>query len=219
MVMPTKPQPNGRRTDHGHAYPRPQLVREQWTNLNGPWDFAIDLDAQWDIPEEVDWTGVIRVPFAPETPASGIENTSFYHACWYRRTIPTPTLQAGQRLLLHFGAVDWEATVWVNGKLAVHHEGGYTPFQADITDLLVEGDEQVIAVRACDNPHDLHKPRGKQDWCLNAHSIWYWRTTGIWQTVWLERVPRSFISRLRWTPSVERWHIELDAYIAGQGDG
>jgi beta-galactosidase/beta-glucuronidase len=201
---------------HPTNYPRPQLVRGNWTNLNGKWDFVIDPQAQWLAPEQVSFKRKIVVPYAPETPASGVEDTGFYHACWYRRGFDAPDLEAGQRLLLHFGAVDWEAWVWVNGKLAVHHEGGYTPFHADITDLLVASDQQTIVVRAHDDPHDLAKPRGKQDWMPQAHSIWYWRTTGIWQTVWMEVVPSTHLSWLRWTPHVERWELRLEARTAGR---
>ncbi len=184
-------------------------------SLNGPWDFAMDVDASWKLPEQVEWNRTILVPFAPESPASGIGDTGFYCACWYRRTFEKPSLEAKQRVLLNFGAVDYAATVWVNGHLAGAHEGGYTPFQFDITDLLTETVEQTVVVRAEDDPHDLGKPRGKQDWQLNPHSIWYPRTTGIWQTVWIERVKASWISYIRWTPNVERWEISISAHVCG----
>src|SRR5206468_7942542 len=122
----------------------------------------------------------INVPFSPETALSGVENTGFFKAVWYRRTFEAPELGNSARLILHFGAVDYCAKVWVNGQLAGEHEGGYTPFWADITDLLEDGAEQTIVVCALDDPQDLSKPRGKQDWKLEPHSIWYPRTTGIW---------------------------------------
>src|SRR5436190_9073335 len=118
------------------AHPRPQLRRAGWQSLDGQWEFALDPEAEWTRSETVSWTQTIRVPFAPETPASGIGNTSFYRACWYRRTFEPPALGAGERLLLHCGAVDYQATVWVNGARVADHEGGYTPFSADITDTL-----------------------------------------------------------------------------------
>src|SRR3954466_15510293 len=119
-----------------HEYPRPQLVRPQWINLNGEWDFAIDADGAITQPDEVTFgRQKIQVPFAPETPLSGVQDQSYFKAVWYRREIDTPDLADGQRVILHFGAVDFTASVWVNGKLAVQHEGGYTPFFADITDL------------------------------------------------------------------------------------
>src|ERR1051325_5204931 len=170
----SKPSPNGkhRRKPHIHAYPRPQLVRENWTNLNGPWDFAIDANAAFTHPDQVDFNRSIILPFSPETPASGIHDTSFYHAVWYRRAIQIEHPKNNDRILLHFGAVDWHAQVWINNHLAIEHEGGYTPFEVDITDLLTDANEQTITLRAHDDPHDLAKPRGKQDWVEHAHSTW-----------------------------------------------
>jgi len=167
------------------------------------------------MPSEVTWNRTILTPFAPETPASGIGDTGFYRACWYRRTFETPPLEPKQRLLLNFGAVDYSATVWINGQLAGTHEGGYTPFQFDITPLLSSEPAQTIIVRAEDDPQDLAKPRGKQDWQLEPHSIWYPRTTGIWQSVWLERVSAAWFSIVRWTPNLERWEISLDVRLEG----
>src|SRR6185312_199120 len=118
------------------GYPRPQLRREGWLSLDGQWAFALDPEARWTGPDSLSWTQTIRVPFAPETPASGIGNTSFFRACWYHRTFEPPALRPGDRLLLHFGAVDYRATVWVNGARLVEHEGGYTPFAADVTETL-----------------------------------------------------------------------------------
>src|SRR5437870_2460130 len=102
----------------GRGYPRPQLCRTDWLSLDGEWQFAIDAAGVWSVPDEVVWHGRIRVPFAPEAPASGVHETRFFRSCWYRRSIPTPDLRDGQRLLLHFGAVDHLATVWLNDRLA-----------------------------------------------------------------------------------------------------
>src|SRR5438874_1821773 len=109
------------------GYPRPLLVRPEWTSLNGEWEFALDPQAVWEAPEEVTWDSRIEVPFSPETPASGIHQTGFFKACWYRREVETPPLSNGQRVKLHFGAIDYQATIWVNGQIAGRHEGGYTP--------------------------------------------------------------------------------------------
>ncbi len=196
-------------------YPRPQLRRSAWTCLDGDWDFALDPDADWTTPEQATFDRTICVPFAPETEASGVGAAGFFRACWYRREFATPALAAGERLVLHFGAVDYAASVWVNGRLAVRHEGGYTPFKADVTDLLEPGAAQTVVVRAEDDPHDLAKPRGKQDWQLRPHSIWYPRATGIWQTVWLEKVAETHLGTLRWTPNLERWEIGLEARLEG----
>jgi beta-galactosidase/beta-glucuronidase len=197
------------------GYPRPQLVRGEWLPLNGAWEFSLDPEGSWRLPADVPFERRIRVPFAPETPASGIGDTGFYRACWYRREVAVSRPENGERVLLHFGAVDYSATVWINGALVGRHEGGYTPFTFDITDALVDGPVQHVVVRAHDDPHDLAKPRGKQDWQLEPHSIWYPRTTGIWQTVWIERVPTTWIRKLRWTPNLERWEIGLEASICG----
>ncbi|MFN7993780.1 MAG: glycoside hydrolase family 2 TIM barrel-domain containing protein [Bryobacteraceae bacterium] len=199
-----------------HAYPRPLLQRDFWLSLDGEWEFCLDPEASWTLPNEPVWDLRIHVPFSPETPASGVNNTGFYRACWYRRTFEAPKLEAGQRLLLHFGAVDYSATVWLNGNFVVRHEGGYTPFMADVTDCLEPGKPQTVVVRAYDDPADLSKPRGKQDWQLEPHGIWYPRTTGIWQTVWLERVSSTWIHSLRWTPNMERWEIDLETHLDGE---
>ena len=155
------------------------------------------------------------MPFAPETELSGINNHGFYSACWYRRRIARPQLSRHERLLLHFGAVDHAAVLWVGDRICGQHEGGYTPFEADITDA-IDGDDIVITLRAFDDPSDLAKPRGKQDWQLEPHSIWYPRTTGIWQSVWMEQVPAVRIETLRWTSDLERWDIGIWAFIAGE---
>ena len=197
-----------------HGYPRPQLQRKQWQSLNGPWDFAIDVDGVWAHPNDVMWSGTIQVPFAPETQASGIANTSFFRAAWYRRTVSQPKHADRQRSLLHFGAVDYQATVWVNGCEAAKHEGGYTPFTIDLG-TFAGSESLTIVVKAFDDPSDLSQPRGKQDWQLEPHSIWYPRTTGIWQTVWMETVPSTWIGRVRWTPNLERWELGFEAWMEG----
>jgi beta-galactosidase/beta-glucuronidase len=197
----------------GRGYPRPQLRRQFWVSLNGRWDFAVDRDAVWQSPTDVRWDATIEVPFAPETPASGIGYTSFLRACWYRRTVSLAETDDGQRVILHFGAVDYDSTVWVDGQCIGNHEGGYTPFCFDVSRWA--GRSVAIVVRAEDDPHDLAKPRGKQDWQPVPHSIWYPRTTGIWQTVWIEVVPRTSLESVRWTPTIERWEIGLESWLAG----
>src|SRR5687767_2510810 len=117
----------------GRGYPRPQLRRPSWISLNGEWQFAFDPDAVWHEPSDVVWTETIRVPFAPEAPASGLGHTGFLRACWYKKRIVLPSQSDGGRWLLHFGAVDYTASVWINGVSVGGHEGGYTPFFFDIT--------------------------------------------------------------------------------------
>ncbi len=213
--MPLKTSTSGELDDQGRGYPRPQFRRETWYSLNGSWEFAIDPDARWQRVAEVQWRERIRVPFAPEAPLSGIGQTGFFSACWYRTRRQLPERQPGERWILHFGAVDWHATVWVNGAYAIEHTGGYTPFQVDITDFL-QGSVCEIVVRAADDPHDLCKPRGKQDWQLEPHSIWYPRTTGIWQTVWMEKVPSTRLSRVAFTPNMARWEIGTEVWLEGE---
>lgn len=197
------------------AYPRPQLQRAEWITLDGLWDFAIDRLGELPDPHQVQWREKILVPFAPETSLSGIGDTSFFCATWYRRKFTIPELKPNERLILHFGAVDYLTKVWVNGIQVCLHEGGYTPFSVEITSVLIAQDTQEIIVRAEDDPADLEKPRGKQDWKLEPHSIWYPRTTGIWQTVWVEVVPQVHIESVRWTSSLERWEIGLGVHVKG----
>jgi beta-galactosidase/beta-glucuronidase len=196
------------------AYPRPQLVREHWQSLNGKWKFTFDNENRFKHPSDpITWTDQILVPFPPESETSGIGNRGFNRTCWYERDFDIKA--DGQRVILHFGAVDYSARVWVNGYLVAEHDGGHTPFSADITRALNESGQQTVTVHAEDDPHDLAKPRGKQDWQLEPHSIWYPRTTGIWQTVWLERVPQTHIGKLRWTPHFDGFEIGCETFING----
>jgi hypothetical protein len=129
--------------------------------------------------------------------------------------VAVPPLDGGRRLLLHFGAVDYETTVWADGQLVGNHQGGYTPFWFDVTAMAAGKPSIDVVVKADDDPHDLAKPRGKQDWQLQPHSIWYPRTSGIWQTVWTEVVPDSWLASLQWTPNLARWEVGLEARLLG----
>ncbi len=199
------------------SYPRPMLCREAWTSLDGPWQFAHDdagvgIAQRWfDPASDKPFIQRIEVPFPPESPASGVDAPGFHPVVWYRRTIAHGDLvgpaegdgEADVRALVHFGAVDHQAKVWLDGQLVADHVGGQTPFTADVTDALAGSTsgtdgEHVLVVRAEDDPHALHQPRGKQDWRERPHGIWYERTTGIWQSVWLERVPADHLVDLAW---------------------
>ncbi|MDB5763419.1 MAG: glycosyl hydrolase family 2, barrel domain protein [Herminiimonas sp.] len=196
------------------VYPRPQLVREHWQSLNGLWKFTFDNNNEYKNPSDpINWSNQILVPYPPESETSGIGDRGFHRVCWYERDFEIKAL--GERVVLHFGAVDYRAQVWINGFLVTEHEGGHTPFSADITHALNASGRQTVTVCAEDDPHDLAKPRGKQDWQLEPHSIWYPRTTGIWQTVWLERVPGTYIQKLRWTPHFDGFEIGCETFING----
>jgi len=194
-------------------HPQPQMARARWLDLCGPWSFAYDdtdvgLDEQWQARDDV-YTRTIQVPFPPESPASGIGDTSFHPVVWYRRTFDRAREDSGKRLILHCGAIDYAAMVWVNGQLLASHQGGNTPFRVDITRTLRTDGPQVLVIRAEDNPWDLAQPRGKQDWREQPHGIWYHRTTGIWQPIWLEPVATTHITDLRWTPDLDRAVLSL----------
>lgn len=190
------------------TYPRPQLVRKHWIDLQGTWGFAYDDGARgreerWELREDV-FSRSIVVPFPPESSLSGIGDTGFHPVVWYRRAFEVLPMGHRKRMLLHFGAVDYQAEVWVNGQHVASHTGGQTPFTADITCALVSEGEQYIVVRVEDHPRDLAQPRGKQDWHEDSHNIWYDRTTGIWQPVWIELVDATHITSIRWTPNLDR---------------
>src|SRR5699024_10655579 len=200
-------------------YPRPQMVRSEWLNLNGLWGFEIDQgDSGLERGlVERELTGEILVPFAPESEASGIENTDFLQAVWYRRQVQVPPQWAGQRVLLHFGAVDHDATVWVNGIEVARHRGGFSPFTADITDALDAGQGTVV-VRARDLREEL-RARGKQaTWYPNTPCN-YTRTTRIWQTVWLEPVPQVHLHRPRITPHLAAGAFTIAVPVSANRSG
>jgi beta-galactosidase/beta-glucuronidase len=199
-------------------HPRPQLQREHWVSLDGTWRFAFDPDRRWNRPADVtEWPLNIEVPFCPESKLSGIGDTGFHPVCWYEREFEAPEMGPDKRLLLHFGAIDYQARVWINGNRVAEHEGGHVPFMVDITRYVKPGGPQILTVQALDDPFDLEKPRGKQDWKLEPHGIWYPRTTGIWQTVWLEQVHETYVRAVKWTPNIERWEVSFHAYIEGNG--
>jgi beta-galactosidase/beta-glucuronidase len=210
------------------SYPRPQLVRENWVDLGGEWglrfdDESVGLGERWYTAEGLArFDRTITVPFPPESSASGVGETGFHPVVWYERDISlaqvtsAEAIRSGERVLLHFGAVDYRSSVWLNGTLLGHHEGGHTPFSFDITDALSteRGDIQSLVVRAEDDPLDVAQPRGKQDWQVDPHVIWYHRTTGIWQTVWLEAVPAVSIAHLAWAPNVPAGSVQLEVELS-----
>jgi beta-galactosidase/beta-glucuronidase len=187
-------------------YPQPQFQRDRWLSLNGSWEFEFDdanagLDGGWASANHK-FSRNITVPYCFESKLSGIADPSFHPWMWYRRSVTLPADWKGQRVLLHFGAVNYWSMVWVNGKLAGSHEGGNTPFTFDITPLLESG-ANTITVRAHFPPTDRYIPRGKQFWEPKSRSIFYTRTSGIWQPVWIEAVGASYLDRVKITPALD----------------
>ncbi|WP_198664396.1 glycoside hydrolase family 2 protein [Jiangella endophytica] len=211
------------------THPRPQLVRAAVQTLDRECGFAYDdhdqgLDERWyERPEA--FTRRIRLPFAPESPASGIGETAYHPVVWYRIEVTAGDLAAaglgrqGDVLLLHFGAVDHTADVWFDGVHVGRHEGGQTPFTVPVTHALDDGDTHVVVVRAQDDPHDLTVPRGKQDWLPEPHAIWYHRSTGIWRTVWLEAVPRLHVGELAWSTDLAAGTVRLELELSRRPEG
>ncbi|HET60112.1 MAG TPA: beta-galactosidase, partial [Chloroflexi bacterium] len=182
-------------------YPRPQFQREDWLCLNGEWQFEIDAGdsglerglLESELGEK------IIVPFCPESQLSGINHVDFMNAVWYRREVTVPEGWSGNDVWLHFQAVDYDTTVWVDGEEVVRHRGSSTPFSANLGEKA--GQTVTIVVRARDVQHEL-KPKGKQSDQYHNHTCVYTRTTGIWQTVWMEPVPKCGLKRPRITPDV-----------------
>ena len=195
-------------------YPRPTLVRPEWRNLNGLWDYAI-LPADAPQPERFD--GKILVPYPVESSLSGVQRRlTENEVLWYERRFTVPAGWRQGALLLHFGAVDWEADIYLNGIRVGGHKGGYTAFSIDIAPYLTRG-EQTLAVRVTDPTDRGTQPRGKQ--VTEARTIWYTPVTGIWQTVWLEPVPESRIAALRTTPDIDTKSLTVEAVTVGVRPG
>jgi beta-galactosidase/beta-glucuronidase len=194
-------------------YPRPQMVRKQWTNLNGLWDYAIqDKDRQ----QPQQFSGSILVPFAIESSLSGVKQpVTPEQRLWYRRTFRTPNAKNGH-VLLHFGAVDWRTEVFVNGAKVGEHQGGYDPFTFDITAVLKKDTpQQELSMAVWDGTDQGLQPRGKQT--LDPKGIWYTAVTGIWQTVWTEIVPETYIKDLQMTPDLDGKRLQLVVNCSGPG--
>jgi hypothetical protein len=194
-------------------YPRPQLVRKAWQNLNGPWDFAVTAveDAQ-----PTEFNEKILVPFPIESRLSGVQRMfSPDQRAWYRRTFKIDKSWQDKRILLHFGAVDWRAEVWINDKQVGQHHGGYDPFTFDITDHVDRTKENVLVVAVTDPTDKAAQPRGKQQ--LSPEGIWYTPASGIWQTVWLEPVAQTYIRDLQISPDFENSEVRIAATVVGDG--
>ena len=205
-VDPTNPLPE---------YPRPQMVRDAWQNLNGLWDYAI-LPQGSNMPAS--FAGKILVPYPVESSLSGVQKTvGDKQELWYHRSFSTPAAWKGKNVLLHFGAVDWKADIWVNDVKVGTHVGGYTPFSFDITPFLTRSGAQKLLVRVWDPTDKSFQPRGKQ--VSDPRGIWYTAVTGIWQTVWMEPVTPTHVSHLKSIPNIDGGNLTVTASTPGSLPG
>ena len=203
-VVPERPLPE---------YPRPQLVRDKWNNLNGIWSYAITSS---EAVKPVDFSEEILVPFPVESSLSGVgQSVEKNNVLWYRRTFSAPALRGGECLLLNFGAVNWETEVYINGHLVGSHRGGYDPFSFDISAALNPGSTQEIVVRVS-VPASDQVPRGKQS--SDPKQIFYSASSGIWQTVWSEIVPKKHITNLAIVPDINQECVALTVDVSEPGD-
>ena len=201
-------------------HPNPQFVREDWQNLNGEWDFAFDFGNSGKERKFYEMDGFdkkINVPFCPESKLSGIEYKDFMNAVWYMRRFDIPAQKLeNKRVFIHFGAVDYSSVIYINKKEVFTHKGGYTPFSVDITDYVTPGENTVCVYAEDDNRHGL-QPCGKQSHIYYSQACDYTRTTGIWQTVWLEFVPESYIKTAKYYPDQDNSCIVIQGTVAGKG--
>ena len=199
-------------------YPRPMFVREDWINLNGEWEFEFD-DANRGITEgwfdRHDFTRRIVVPFTFESTLSGIGDTSVHEVVWYRRKLRLPELYRGRRIMLNFGAVDFAATVWVNGEQVGQHRGGYTPFGFDITECLRPENQIVVRI---EDRLSKEQPRGKQFWEPRSKGCHYTRATGIWQSVWIEPVSVFHFTNVQFQPDIDKSIVHTAVGLSGHSD-
>lgn len=207
-------------------YPRPQFARKDWINLNGKWEFEMDHSVsgkERGLQKAKKLNGHILVPFCPESKLSGVEFKDFINCVWYRREVQLPEdwvqdiKEQEAKVFLHFGAVDYDATVFVNGEQAGSHKGGYSSFGIDITSYVVCEGKNVITVCAEDDIRSGRQPGGKQSAEYGSFGCYYTRTTGIWQTVWLEKVPKNYIKSIQIYPDVENTRVRISAKVSGSG--
>ena len=204
-----------------NEYPRPQFVRSEWVNLNGSWQFELDLGNSgldrkvWEKPG---LDGTINVPFCPESRLSGVEHKDFIPACWYRRTFEVAEKWLEGRVLMHFGAVYYDCRIWINGAEIGHHRGGHSSFCFDVTDYVAAGENTVVVYAHSDVRSKL-QPSGKQSKRYYSAGCDYTRTTGIWQTVWLEPVPASYVGKCFLTPDLANQCVHFRVEVKNAREG
>ena len=201
-------------------HPKPQFMRENWQNLNGEWEFEFDFgmsgEARGMNKVDAEFTKIINVPFCVESKLSGIGYKDFMPSVWYRKNITVTKEQLGGKVMLHFGAVDYKAVLYVNEKKVGEHKGGYVSFKFDITDYLNEG-ENIITLNAVDDTRSRMVPTGKQSEEYDSYGCYYTRTTGIWQTVWLEFLPESYIEKTKYYTDIDNAVLTINANLVGKG--
>lgn len=202
-------------------HPKPQFERKNWINLNGEWQFENNCSNSatqrgWFSPEKK-FSKIINVPFCPESKLSGIEDTDFMNSVWYKRDFTLNEEQIKGRTVIHFGAVDYKASVYINGKLCGTHKGGYVSFSFDISEFVKTG-ENVVTVHAEDDTRSRLVPSGKQSAKYESYGCFYTRTTGIWQTVWLEFTPKSYIKSVKYFPDANAGTFTVNATVCGSGE-
>lgn len=200
-------------------HPTPQFWRENWVNLNGEWEFEIDCSnsgKERGYIDKEEYADKIIVPFCPESILSGVHHTDFMNAVWYRKKISLHKSNE-ENILLHFGAVDYYSEVYVNGSLAGKHRGGYASFTFDITEYAQDGDNTIV-VYAYDDVRSGRQPRGKQSAEYHSHGCEYTRTTGIYETVWLEYVPKQYVQNVKYYPDITNGLIKIDGQVSQDGE-
>lgn len=201
-------------------YPNPQFQRSNWINLNGEWDFTYDNENSGEekgfYKDSSVFDKKIIVPFCPESKLSGIGNTDFIRGVWYRKTITLPERYLDKRVVLHFGACDYITRVYVDGQFAGRHKGGYSSFFIDITPF-IKPEPITITVYAKDDTRDPLQSGGKQSYDYASHDCFYTRTTGIWQTVWIEATPKTYINNVKYYPNAENGSLDINATVVGEG--
>ena len=195
-------------------YPRPQFARSSWKNLNGTWTFSFDFGKsgkERDFASSQGFEGKITVPFCPESPLSGVDHKDFIPAIWYQRSITIPEDWEGKKVILHFGAVDFETEVFIDGKSAGKHYGGTSSFSLDITPFVTSGGTHSLVVYALDDNRSGLQPSGKQCRAFKSRGVHYTRTTGIWQTVWMEAVSEHGLKCFHILPDLDMKRFSVQA--------